>query len=487
MLITMGVSLYTSRIVLSALGKDDFGIYGVVGSIVAMFLFLNNALSSSTSRYLTYALGENDYDEMNRIFNASLLIHVTLAFIIVVFAETVGLWFLNVKLVIHEGKMTSARIVFQFSVMVTALSVISVPFNSLIIAREKMNVYAYFAVTDSVFKLFVAMVLLRMTSNRLVYYAFLLFIASLANTFAYVVYCRIRFRESRFKIVRQKSLYKSLAVFTSWSLFGNVAYVGYTQGLNILLNMFFGTIVNAARAVSFQVENAIRTFAANFQTAINPQIIKSYAQNDFEYMHALIHASSRYSFYALLFISMPIMFETELILSIWLKNAPEYSVPFIRIMIPIVIMEVMSNSIMTSATATGKIKMYHSVVGGLLMLIVPISYFALKTGLKPTAVFHVYFVIEIIACVARVLIVRPMIKLSLKKYFNDVVVTTAKVCLLSCIVPILAINFLDVSVLRLVVVTVSCATGTFAAIYFAGLKTNEKRTITSKFKNIIHK
>jgi O-antigen/teichoic acid export membrane protein len=388
---------------------------------------------------------------------------------------------------IDENKREAARIVFQFSVMVTALSIISVPFRSLIIAREKMNVYACFAVADAVFKLFVALLLPNITSNRLVYYAFLLFVASSAYTVAYAVYCRINFRESRFKIVGEKSLYKSLAIFSSWSLFGNAACVGYTQGLNILLNMFFGPMVNAARAVSLQMENAIRMFAANFQTAINPQIIKSYAQNDFKYMHTLIHASSRYSFYSLLFLSMPIMFETELILTIWLKNVPDYSVSFIRIMIPIVVMEVMSNSILTSATATGKIKTYHSVVGGLLLLIFPVSYLALRSGLNPTAVFHVYFVIEIIACVARLLIVRPMINLSVRKYFNDVVLTTAKVCLLSCIIPALLIYVLDVSVFRLVVVTASCVTSVFAAIYFAGLNVNEKQMIISKIRSIMHK
>ena len=482
--ISMIVSLYTSRVVLNALGVEDFGIWGVVGGLVSMFLFLNNALSSSTSRFLTYSLGKGDKKELKDVFNVSLIVHLCVVVIIVLLAESIGLWFLNHKMVIPEDKMFASHVVFHFSVIISAISIILVPFNSLIIAHEKMSVFAYLTISDTIFKLLIAWLLLVFSSNRLIYYAIMMFVVSFVNASFYFFYWKVKFKEIKLGIVRNVDLYKSLTTFTSWSLFGNLAYVGYTQGLNLLLNIFFGPVVNAARSISSQIEQTVRSFTLNFQTAINPQIIKSYAQKDFTNMHNLVFASSKFSFFLLLILSMPVMFETEQILTIWLKNVPEYTSSFVRIMLVIMMMETMSNSIMTSATATGNIKLYHSVVGTILLLIVPISYCVLKLGALPLSVFYVYLVIEIFACIARILIVRPMIRLSIKEYIYKVVYIAFRVCVLSCIFPVILLFVLDESILRFVLVTFFCLTGSLFSIYYWGLNAGEKHFVKVKISNL---
>lgn len=483
--ISMLVSLYTSRVILNALGVEDFGIWGVVGGIVSMFLFLNSALSSTTFRFFAYAIGEGDEKEVNKLFNASFLIHVILAIVIVILCETVGLWFLTHKMVIPEEKMHMAHIVFQFSIVISAISILMVPVTSLIIAYEKMNVFAYLTISDTIFKLLIAWLILWLPTGRLGYYAFFLFLVSLLNALFYVVYCRLTFKNIRYTLVFDKKVYRSLTAFTSWSLFGNLAYVGYTQGLNILLNIFFGPSVNAARTIALQVEQTIRTFVVNFQTAVNPQIIKSYAQNDYSYMHSLIYASSKFSFYLLFLSSLPIMLETEIILQIWLKTVPEYTVSFIRIMLLVIMMETMSNSIMTSVVATGDIKKYHVVVGTLLMLILPVSYVALKLGFSPVSVFYVYLVIEVFACVTRLMIVRPMVKLSIWGYLKNVVFQSARVAVLGSVLPLVVYYFMDASFVRLIVVTLVSLISASASIYMIGLNTVEKRFVLSKISSLI--
>lgn len=483
--ISMLVSLYTSRVILNALGVEDFGIWGVVGGIVSMFLFLNSALSSTTFRFFAYAIGEGDEKEVNKLFNASFLIHVILAIVIVILCETVGLWFLTHKMVIPEEKMYMAHIVFQFSIVISAISILMVPVTSLIIAYEKMNVFAYLTISDTIFKLLIAWLILWLPTGRLGYYAFFLFLVSLLNALFYVVYCKLTFKNIRYTLVFDKKVYRSLTAFTSWSLFGNLAYVGYTQGLNILLNIFFGPTVNAARTIALQVEQTIRTFVVNFQTAVNPQIIKSYAQNDYSYMHSLIYASSKFSFYLLFLSSLPIMLETEIILEIWLKTVPEYTVSFIRIMLLIIMMETMSNSIMTSVVATGDIKKYHIVVGTLLMLILPISYVALKLGFSPVSVFYVYLVIEVFACVTRLMIVRPMVKLSIWGYLKNVVFQSVQVAVLGSILPLVVYYFMDASFVRLIIVTLVSLISASVSIYMIGLNAVEKRFVLSKISSLI--
>lgn len=480
--VSMIVSLYTSRVVLAALGIEDFGIYGVVGGIVSMFLFLNNALSTSTSRYITTALGTNNMNLLERYFSASLGVHLSLGLLIFIVSELVGVYLIYNDLVMPESRHEAAQIVLHFSILCAVLSIIMVPFNALIIANEKMEVYAYLTISDTFVKLGVAWLVQAIPNSRLEYYGFLLFLSSVFNSLLIFFYCRRTFSYTKLKLSFDKDIYKSLGTFTTWSLIGNLAFVGYTQGLNLLLNMFFGPVVNAARSISLQVENSMRTFSTNFQTAINPRILKSYAAKDLEYMHTMVFASARYSCYLLIFPALPIVLETDTILTIWLKEVPEYTAAFVRIMLLVAVMETMSNSIMMSVVATGRIKRYHMYVGGLLLCIVPISYIILKLGGSPLSVFIVYATVEMLACMLRLVLVAPMIELSIRQFVKNVVANCIMVTFLSVVIPFILHNFIEHDIGRLLIVGfVSVITSLFS-MYFVGLSATEKQYIVGIVK-----
>ena len=484
--VSMIVSLYTSRVVLSALGIEDFGVYGVVGGIVAMFAFLNGALSTSTSRFITAALGENSQSKLKKYFSASLIIHVLLAFVILICAEIIGLYMIYNELVIPQDKLGVVQVVLHFSILSAVCSIVIVPLNSLIIANERMNIYAYLTISDTFIKLGIAYLIQLVQTGRLEFYAMLLFISSLLNVIFIALYCWKSFSYVKLELVKEKNIYIELTSFTTWSLLGNLAWVGYTQGLNMLLNIFFGPVVNAARAISLQVESAIRTFTTNFQTAINPRILKSYAAHELAYMHKMVFVSARYSCYLLLMLALPVVLETETILTLWLKNVPAHTASFVRVMLLVATMETMSNSIMTSVVSTGKIKKYHMYVGGLLLAIVPVSYVVLKLGGSPLSAFIVYAVIEFLACVIRLALISPMIGLSKRIYLKTVVLNCLMVVAISSIMPLLIHYLISQELIRLFVVCVVSGFSSILTIYIVGLSTDEKLYVTSIIKSKLH-
>lgn len=380
MILNMLVALYTSRIVLNTLGVTDFGIYNVVGGVVSMFGFLNGLLSTTIQRYMTFELGKGNLNTFNKVFNISQIILGLLSLLIIILAETVGLWFLYNKLVIPVDRMEAALWVFQASIASTVIMLMSVPYNAVIIAHEKMSVFAYISIIEVCLKLGMVFFLFLFDMDKLVLYSFLMFIVQISIRMIYGVYCSRHFSGTRFRLLIDKSLIKEMLSFTGWNLFGNIAFLMYTQGVNILLNMFFGPLVNAARAVAVQAQGAISQFSTNFQMALNPQITKSYAIRDYSYMHKLINRSSKFTFLLLLFISLPIMIETHMVLFLWLGDVPAYSVAFLRIMIVTVIIDAVANPLMVAASATGDVKKYQSLIGGLLLLMLPISYIVLKLG-----------------------------------------------------------------------------------------------------------
>ena len=333
MLFTMAVSLYTSRVVLNTLGVEDFGVYNVVGGVVAMFGFINGSMSSATQRYITFALGKGDKTWLQTVFSTTLQIHTLIAGIIVLLGETVGLWFLYNKMQIPADRMDAAFWVLQCSIVATIVMIISVPYNADIIAHEKMSAFAYISILEVVLKLVIVYMLVVFSFDKLILYAFLLLAIQLLIRFCYSIYCNRHFEETKYRHVWDKALFKEMTGFAGWSLFGNLAGVLFSQGLNMLLNVFFGPIVNAARAVAVQVQSAIQQFVGNFQMALNPQITKTYAKGELGDMHSLMFRSARFSFFLLYFLSLPVLFETNFILTIWLKTVPENTVVFLRIMI----------------------------------------------------------------------------------------------------------------------------------------------------------
>lgn len=487
MLLIMAVSLYTTRIVLSILGIEDYGIYTIVGGVVTMFSFLNSAMARASQRFLSFELGRKDYKQLARVFSISINIHVTIAVIILILAETIGLWFLNTQLNIPAERMNAANWVYHFSIFAFFVTIINVPYNATIIAHERMNIYAYIGILEVVLKLIIVIMLKWLGFDKLKLYAVLVFAVSLLIRLIYYFYCRINFKESHYHFFWDKKLYKTLLSFTGWNLWGNFAVVTFNQGNNILLNIFFGPVVNAARGIAYQVNGAVSAFIVNFQLALNPPIVKSYGNGDLNYMHQLIFQGAKYSFFLLYFLSLPILIETEIILKLWLKVIPDYSIIFCRLVIISSLIECVSGTLITAAQASGKIKLYQTVVGGLLLLILPFSYIFLKMGYPPQIILYITIFFSIIVLIARLLIVRSLINLSLRKFSEKVFYAILLVTPCSMALPYYIYFNLKQGILRFLIVSIISFLSILISVYFFGISSNEKNIMLNKAKNIWEK
>lgn len=485
MLFTMVVSLYTSRVVLNVLGIEDFGIYSVVGGIITMFAFLNTAMSSSTQRYLTFALGKGEILQLRKVFQTSVNIHWLIALLIFIFGETLGLWFLKEKMVIPLERLDAAFWVYQFSVATMMIMVISVPYNAAIIAHEKMSAFAYISVMEVLLKLLIVYLLYFTQSDKLILYAALLCGMQLLVRIIYSCYCGRYFEETHYKWGWDGRLFKEMTGFAGWNLWGGLAAVLFTQGLNILLNIFFGPVVNAARGIAVQVQGVVAQFSSNFQTALNPQITKSYAKGDLAYMHSLIFRSSKFTFLLLATLSFPIFIQADMVLKLWLGMVPDYTVTFVRLMLCITVIDAMAGAFMVAAQSTGRIRFYQSVVGGILLTIVPISYIVLKLGAAPWSVFGVHLCICICAFIVRLYIIRPLICLSLRSYFSEVLLRCLWVFLLAVPLPVLLFCTLPDTLFSGILI---CSVSVLMMVlfsYMVGLTVNEKRFVTEKITLLV--
>lgn len=487
MFLTLVVSFYTSRVVLEILGVEDFGIYNAVGGIVAVLGFINSAMTISTQRYLTFELGQSDVEALRQTFSSSLIIHGLLSIFILFLGETAGLWFLYEKMIIPAERIEAALWVYQFSIFTTLVSIMSAPYNAAIVAHERMSAFAYISVLEVLLKLAIVFLLQLGDFDRLKLYAILMFGVQFGIRIIYSHYCSRHFQETKFYFLLDKKKIRNMLNFTGWSLWGSSAAIFFTQGLNILLNIFFGPSVNAARGIAVQVQSAVLNFSSNFQTALNPQITKSYAVGDLNYMHSLIYRSSKFSFFLLFFLSLPIFIETEKILSIWLTTVPEYTVIFVRLILCITIIDAIANPLMTSASATGKIRFYQSLVGGILVSILPISYIVLKLGGNPYSVFIVHLCICIIAFITRLYIICPMIQLQLSKYTKQVIFRCLSVFILSIIFPLLIRNILNDGLVRLFTVCITSTISIGLCVYYIGLNVNERHFLIGQILKILYR
>lgn len=491
MFLTMAVSLYTSRVVLKTLGVVDYGIYNVVGGIVVMFGFINSCMSSATQRFITFALGKGDMKRLQTVFSTSLQIHVIIAAIVFVLCESVGLWFFYTQMQIPAERMTAAMWVLQCSVLSTMVMFVSVPYNADIIAHEKMSAFAYISILEVLLKLAILFVLVLYPIDKLILYAILLLVVQVIIRFCYSIYCDKHFEESKYKRIWDGKLFKEMVAFAGWSLWGHMSSVFNSQGLNMLLNVFFGPVVNAARAVAVQVQSAIMQFTVNFQMALNPQIMKTYARGEMEEMHKLIFRSGRFSFYLIFFISLPVLFETNFILSLWLGEVPENTVVFVRIILCTSILTSISNPLMVACGATGKVKKYQAVCGGLLLTILPISWVALKFGCPAWGVFVVHFLVECICLFARMILLRPLIGIKVMSYIRNIWIRIIVVAGLSPIIPAIAYLKMDDTVLRFFIIGFLCVVSVALFTYTFGFTKHERLVVTDKIQNkvlgLIHK
>lgn len=489
MLVTMIVSLYTSRVILKNLGVDDYGIYNVVGGIVAMFSLLSGSLSAAISRFLTFELGKGDIAKLKNIFSTSVNIQVGMALVVLILAETIGVWFLNTKMLIPNDRIVAANWVLQFSIATFMINLISIPYNASIISHEHMKAFAYVGIVEVFIKLLIVLSLSYAPFDKLIYYALLLLCLSLSIRLIYGIYCKRQFVECNYQLVFDKQILNKMVGFAGWNFFGAGSQLLMTQGVNMLMNVFFGVAVNAARGISEQVNAAVMGFVNNFTTALNPQITKSYAANDKEYMFSLICSGAKYSYLLLFLLSFPIILQTDTVLYLWLGQNPEFTTGFVRMTLIISLLSVLSNTMVTAMLATGEIKKYQIVVGGVGMLVFPLAWVFYIIGYPPIWAYFIHFITFIVQLICRLILLREMIGFSIILFTKKVIIKIGIVTGASLIFPYLLMLYIptDQYWLRFIFITAACIISSVTAIYQFGLESNERMFVHNKIKQIVCK
>ena len=487
MLFLMIVSLYTSRVILNALGVEDYGIYNVVGGVVTMFSMLSGSLNAAISRFLTFELGTGNTQKLKKIFSSSVTIQFGLAAIIIILAETVGLWFMNAKLVIPEERMTAANWCYQFSILTFAINLINVPYNAAIIAHEKMSAFAYISIVEALVKLIIAWTIVVTPVDRLIYFGGMLCLLSLILRFIYGWYCKRKFEECSYSFMYDHDLLKQIFGFAGWNFIGASSAVLRDQGGNIIINLFFGPTVNAARAIAVKVNAVITGFVQNFMTALNPQITKSYASGDREYMFKLIFQGARLSYYILLLLSLPVLLNTHYLLVEWLKLVPEHTVLFVQLTLVFAMCECISNPLITAMLATGKIRNYQLIVGGLQMLNLPLAYICLKIGASPESILYVAIFISQCCLVARLWMLRGMIGLKVSEYLKSVYINVIIVTIVSACIPFLVCKYFEESAISFIALSAIAIMCTVITELFIGCNKEERQFVVKQINMIKNK
>lgn len=472
------LGIYTARKILEVLGVEDYGIMNVVMGVTTILTFLNGSMSVATQRYLTIELGKSDLSSYNKTFVMSCMIHLLLAVLLFFAAESIGLWFLNTYLNVPTGRMIAANWVYQASVFIFMFGMVQAPYAASVNAHEDMHVFAYLEIGYAVARLAIVLMLSFCSFDRLIVYGLLLLCVEISKFAIYHFYCLKKYDECRFVFQWDKRLFRSFLGFTGWNMFGTVAWILKDQGNNIMMNMFGGVTVNAAMGVAVQVSKAVMNVFGGFQTAVNPQITKNYAANDFTGLHKLVIGSSKISFFLILLVALPVFMETPYILDIWLVSTPEYSVTFIRICLVEAVFQTLFGPVVTALMATGNIKWYQIVVGCIMMLIVPVSYIFLRMGFSVVTPLVVSLVIVVISILVRAVFCKIQIRLPLSEYIFKVIIPCVSVLLFSLLLPFILASTMDDGFVRLVVMSVLCGMSVIACSYFIGLNRNERRLVT---------
>ncbi len=489
MLFGMLVSLYTSRVVLQALGVEDYGIYNVVGGVVAMFSMVSNSLSSSVSRFLTFELGKGDKEGLKKVFSTSLSIQLVLSGIIIVLAETIGLWFLNTHMTIPADRLYAANWVFHASVLTFVINLMSVPFSASIVSHERMSAFAYIGILDVILRLFIVLFIAYsgLSFDRLIVYALLLVGVVCVMQAIYWSYCTRNFEECRLKLSFDVSYWKDMSSFAGWNFIGCTAGLLKDQGVNILLNLFIGPIINAARGIANTVNNVMSSFAYNFMTALNPQITKSYAIGDYDYTFSLVERGSRFSYYILLLFALPMLFEADFVLTLWLGHYPDHTTNFVRLILIVTMCDILSNTLINLQVSTGKIRNYQLAVGGMLLMNFPLSYICLKMGFQPESTLMVAFFVAVACLFLRLLFLHKMVGLSMRRYLCRVCGNILIVTFVALIFPSIIVLQMSDGCVRFLIVCIISIFNTLISIYFIGCNINERKFIRDKVFKIIRK
>ena len=479
----MLVGLYTSRVVLAALGENDFGIYNVVGGVVAMFTVISGALNSAVQRFITFELGKGPQAQETKVYSTAVNIQFALAMIIVLLAEPVGLWFIDNKMTIDPSRIPAARLVLHFSLLAFVVNLMSVPQMASITAHERMSAYAWIGILDGLLRLAVALLIAHSSADRLVMYAALMASVVLTVRLAYIIYCRVNLPDCRFRLIFDKGLLKEMFSFAGWNFIGVTSGVLRDHGGNILVNLFSGPAVNAARGVAVQLNGAVQGFVTNFMTAVNPQITKSYASGDKEYMFTLVRRSSRLSFCLLYLIALPVIFNAEYLLGIWLKEVPSHAPLFVQLFLIFALSESMSNPMITAMLATGDIRRYQLVVGGLQLLNLPVSYVFLKLGAMPEVTVMVAVAISQVCLWARLIMLNKATGFPILPFVSDVYVTVLmKVVCATLVFPLLVDIVKPDGFAGFAMSAGTCVMATLLVIWLLGLEPEERQWVKDKLK-----
>lgn len=487
MIFAMCVGLYTSRILLQALGIEDYGIYNVVGGFVAMFALVSSALTGAISRFLTFELGRGNIKVLSNVFSTSIIVLLTLAVIIIILGESVGLWFLENKLVIPEARMYAANWVFQLGLLVFVVNLIVIPYNACIISHEKMDTFAYISIIEVVCKLLICLAVLYSPIDRLILYSLLLCLVSVTVALIYLFYCKHNFEECKFRFYLDRELLKKIFSFAGWSFIGSSGWILKNQGGTVLLNIFGGPIVNTANALACALSSAASNFVNCFTTSFTPQITKQYASEEYEPLHELILYSSKFSFFLLYIVALPIILNTHFVLYLWLGEVPEHSVNFVRLILLVALIDIISVPLVTLKNATGNIRNYQIVVGSIQLLSLPLAYIGLKSGACVEWLYLAYIVISILCLVARMYMLDDIPLWSLRKFVLSVCLRSLLVVLLSCVIPVITSITLPSGWCNLIITTMVSVISSISAIYIVGLDQIERHFILSKISGVISK
>ena len=487
MIFVLVVSLYTTRIILNALGVSDFGIYNVISGFVSMFAFLNTSLSNGIQRFYNFTLGKEGKTGLTKVYNTALIIQFGLAIIIFILLETIGLWYIHEKMVIPQDRFTIALWLYQFAVISLLLVIMQIPFSASIMSHEKMDYYALVSIVDAVGKLIFASLISPINYDKLFFYGLFSLFISIANFLMYFGYSKIHFKELKLKINYDKELIVKMLSFSGWNIMGTFAFMLKAQGVTVLLNAFFGTIINAAQGIATQIQNAIQGFSNNIVTAFRPQLVQSYASGNYDRVRSMFFSLSKISFTLLFMLSVPVIIELNYILHLWLGEiVPEYTIPFTTLVLANMLLSSLHTPLVQIIHASGKMKKFQITTSLIICLIIPVSWIFLKMKYNPTCVYWVSLIIQFLNQIACMIIVREVFPYSIKKYFLKVIIPCITITIIVPLFSLFFKNFMNESFLRLVVMCLISILMT-SYISYLFMNKNEKEILNISFINKLKK
>ena len=487
MFVSMLISLYTSRVILSALGVEDYGIYNVVGGFVSLFGIITSTLNIAINRFLTFELGSGNTDKLNRVFSTSVTIQVLISLFLIIIAETLGLWYVNNVMVIPDERLLAANWCYQFAIASCVIGLIIVPYNSVIIAHEDMSIYAYMGIFSSLFALLIAFLIKYSSTDRLILYGFLLLISASINFIVFLCFCKRNYNEAKFKIYFDKETFSSMFGFASWNFIGAGAYIMVMQGGNLLINLFFGPFVNASRGISNTVNTAIKNFGSNFTIALKPQITKAYASGEYTYLFNLVFRGAKLSVFLMLFISAPVLLNTEFVLRVWLTEVPPYAVLFTKLAIIYTLIEMLDGPLMTTLLATGKIKYYEITEGVLQVLNLITAWYLLSKGGSPEIVLIICVITIHLTLCAKLLFLRKYLKMQIREFIIKVYGRVLVAVIVGFIIPVFLYLIIQKGWCNFIITSLVTLVSMALSMFYVGSDSSEREYVIGIFRNVISK